>query len=361
MRARILTTLAACGLALAPIATADAPNQLTQLGQAPGLAEPGDRNAALDYWRLINLLGEDRLDLVDRLAEVQGLMHSGTEEDATPVDEPASLAPGGALAQEFAGEQDLIEDIVRASREASCDFQIRYEDGYAALLPHLSPMRKLARLLVVDARRLALAGEHAAATERLAAMLRMARHLTGDRLLISSLVGVAIADMAMREASWLLDRTDGDKAARGILSAAMDRFPQDDPYNVKAALRLEQDLVASLARQFRGPDAGERFVAAYLDISGEWANEQLEPVRAMDGAQFKAEIERAVDAFDLVFAAWDAQDASAELERVSQRFVQGDFGPVASTVVPAFGKVWERDRDAREQLEHFRGRVRGNG
>lgn len=360
MRHTSAALLILCGLGLAPATQASVvpPQWLhAQLGQS---VQEVQRNAALDYWRLVNTTPYEA-DLPARAREVISVLHPGPDGDAGPVEAPATLRPGGELEAELAEIADFLDDLQRASRETHCDFQVRYEDGYAALLPHLGQMRQFARLLAADARRLALAGDEEGAAERLATMLRMARHLTGDRILISSLVSAAISNMAIVEADWLLERTRGAGPVRAALARALDRFPPDDPFGVEAALRTERDLVASLARRFRGPNAGRDFADMFLAmVQSEDDTLRRRALGSLEGEQFKAEVEKAVDAFDLVFEAWGAGDPAAELDALGQRFVEGDFGTVAILVVPAFGKTYESDAKARARLEAFRNRVKGD-
>jgi hypothetical protein len=359
MRRSSIALVALCGLALTPSALAHAalPGAVVQ---AAGLGQAEDRNAALDYWRLMNTTTY-AADLPARAGEAFKVLHPDPDGDAQPVEAPATLLPGGELQGELAEIADFLDDLERASRETHCDFQVRYEDGYAAMLPHLGKMRGFARLLVTDARRLALAGDEVAAAERLATALRMARHLTGDRILISSLVSAAIADMAIKEAHWLLDRTDGAGDVRRTLDAALQRFPVEDAYGVEVALRTERDLVASLSRQFRGPRAGSEFADMFLQMAGETDEAVEREVRALDGEAFKAQVERAVDAFDLVFEAWKAADAQAELQGLGERFSEREFGTVALIVVPAFEKAQGSDAKARAKLDALKDRVKGNG
>lgn len=356
-----IAILALSGLALASHARAAAVPSTWFQSQVAVLQQAADRNAALDYWRLVNTTTYAD-DLPARAGEAFKLLHPNTEDEHQAIEAPASLLPGGQLAAELAEIADFMDDLERASRETHCDFQVRYEDGYAALLPHLGQMRNFARLLTTDARRLALAGDTQGAADRLATALRMARHITGDRILISSLVSAAIADMAMKEAYWLLDRTQDGREIMQILGEAVDRFPEEDPHKVELALRTERDLVASLARQFRGPNAGREFASLFAQMSGDDQDDSAGPsLRALNGEQFRLEVEKAVDAFDLVFEAWNADNPPAELRMLGEHFSNGDFGPVAFVVVPAFGHAYKSDARARERLQAFRDRVNGDG
>lgn len=355
MRATAIVLAAFCGLAAAPAAGA-----FPGAAAAIVYAQADERNAALEYWRLITVEhgGEE---LRGQVADALQAMHPGEDAEHPPIDEPASLKPGGALAIRLAELGGYLNDAERATRTPVCDFQIRYEDGYAVLMPHLGPLRGIARMMVADARRLALAGETEAAAGRLAAVLRLGRHVSSDRTVISSLVSVAITDAAIDEGRWLLERTANDPAVRRALAGGVARFPQHDPYNMEGALQVERDMVEVLARQFRGPRAGRDFLDAFGPAAAPDGDANTRAVAGMDARAFKAETERAVDAFDLILEAWRGEDAGAELSKIERRCEAGDFGVVASLVMPALGNAQARDARARAELEAFRSLVNGDG
>ena len=63
------------------------------------------------------------------------------------------------------------------------------------LLPHLGPMRQMARMLSQDAAIGVQAGDSARMMEDWAAIVRMSRHASEDGTLIGQLVGVGLLDM----------------------------------------------------------------------------------------------------------------------------------------------------------------------
>jgi len=188
-----------------------------------------------------------------------------------------------------------------------------------------------------------------------------AMSVSGDRILVSSLVSASIANSAIAEAHWLLDRSQDDVAAREVLQPALARYPVGDPFRAQEALRTERDLISSLARQFRGPHAGAEFADVFMQMTDEGEAAEARLVRALDGRGFKAEIERTVDLFDAVFEAWIDIDPQRSLAGIGERVASGDFGPVARIVVPAFGRTQLLDARARDRVEGLRQRVNDNG
>ncbi|MEO1007006.1 MAG: hypothetical protein AAFX79_00390 [Planctomycetota bacterium] len=322
---------AACGTAL------PAAHALAQAG--PRVGQRAELNAALDYWRIMEILGNDA-ELADAVREAADRLSRQDEDGVSvAVDIPGELRPGGATARLLVERSSSVAGLIRASSVPSCDFQIRYEDGFDALLPHLRSMRQSAWLLIVDARRVAAAGDLSGAAERLAATLRMARHVASDFTMISSLVAVSMAHSACVQAAWLLEQPGLADAQREALHAAALGFDPEDPFNLVGALTIEQDMVGLLATKYRGPDAGRRFAEGFIGDNWEGLEAEERAVAAMDGPRFREAIDRTVDAYDLLIDAWLAEDAEERLAAWGARLEAGDFGPIAILTVPSYGQV----------------------
>lgn len=91
--------------------------------------------------------------------------------------------------------QLIINTILDATEVKNCDWGMDFSQGISMELPPLSSMRKMARLVLADAKILASDGDHEAAINRCMSLYRMARHIN-DRVYISYLVGISINDMA---------------------------------------------------------------------------------------------------------------------------------------------------------------------
>ena len=97
-------------------------------------------------------------------------------------------------------ELELLEEIIE---HPALDFHLDYHQGFTMLLPHLAPLKQASQRLksaaLCDLRR----GDTARATTRIRAMLAIARGLGDERLVISQLVRIAIAHIALA-ANWEL-------------------------------------------------------------------------------------------------------------------------------------------------------------
>ena len=92
----------------------------------------------------------------------------------------------------------LIDLIRRGTEREECRFnRDSSRPRHSMLVQETAEMRELARLLLLSARRQAVDGHPAEAIADVARLIRMGEHLARDPLGISSLVGMAIDDLAL--------------------------------------------------------------------------------------------------------------------------------------------------------------------
>jgi hypothetical protein len=95
---------------------------------------------------------------------------------------------------------DLVRD---AAQLPKLDFQLDYVVGFNLLLPHLAPLKHAVQLLTTDTLCDLHRGDTAAATTNIHAMLMLVKAVADERLVISQLVRLAMAAIAMG-ATWEL-------------------------------------------------------------------------------------------------------------------------------------------------------------
>jgi hypothetical protein len=313
---RAALIIAAAGFLLAPMNAAVAQS-----------VRPEDRNAAIKYsWafftlpqELLNKVGEVGMDLSDTMFEKEAGKQPKDFVEAAKELEPYSIS---------------IQQLIDASKLRRCDHEIEYEKGIAALLPHLGKMRQAVRVLRFDARRLIIEGDAAAAAERIATMVRMARHLRSDRTLISSLVAAAITNTAAVEAEAELESGLLSAEARRTILAAFQELDAVDPFAMKEAVRGEQAMTLNwIKATFDGEDAGRRLLAmAVFDDPGAKASLMI---GSMNGTQLSAAVDLMSPYYDQVLAVWDQEDSVAQLQKLGERVKGGEFGPVGQVLAPA--------------------------
>lgn len=299
--------------------------------------KPEDRNAALAY---LSAIIEFPAPVRDAVRELDWTA-MGAELDAAK------------LPQAFADTVKLYRDnsnhwsettAVAASRQ-KCAFELSYENGFGMLMPQLSSLRNLARGLRFEARLLATEGKYDEAAARLATTLRIGAHATNDRVLISSLVGVAIARVAVDETRILLAAGKVSPAAAAALREAVAFVKATDGFAARAAIETERDMFTewfrlALAQSDKTPEA-------VLDLLGEQRNDEVAAkLRAMSADELRADTNRAQGAYTDVAAAWDQPDAAARLEVINTAVARGEYGFVASLLMPSFVKSHQSTTEA---------------
>jgi len=176
-----------------PRATARAPDANPDLGA----------NAALKYWAafaLLPTLDKDQEKLLEQWNKV-------------PLDAAAlKLIDGSRMSRVY---------LLRGTKLQRCDWSEDYEDGIRLVLPHLSKVRTLARLTALHARNEFEQGHWKAGAEDVTALLKLARHLEIDPMIIPNLVGYWTERMAIEAAAPYLPELKSvlPEAASAVLDA----------------------------------------------------------------------------------------------------------------------------------------------
>ena len=120
----------------------------------------------------------------------------------------------------------MLQEITEASRRPYGRFPIRYEDSFAALLPHLNHMRSLARAYRLRALVELSAGQSDAALADVQTILRLADKLNGEPIFISFLVRVAMLDIAGQPIWEGLAAHRWDESQLAALQAPLEKVDQ---------------------------------------------------------------------------------------------------------------------------------------
>ncbi len=307
--------------------TAHAQGQPSRTGKAAEAAAyktpaTRERNAALEYMTLRDTFSPEFLKLV-----------------AEEYRSETGWSPSEKLSVLLEENQPLIRRLMEASKLPTSDFGIRYEDGFDALLPHLSHMRQFSRVLAADARRLAIGGRTDDAAERLITCFRMAAHLTQDKILISSLVSMAISSLALGQAEMTArDYGMNDAARREVIKAARSLLTKDS-FGTRGCIQMEKQLaLASIRPNYKGK--GEN---AGRELARKLRGWQLGDEAAKDVEKLNEEqIDAQLDLLDRYYATltnlWDAKDAEVRLKELEERLAKGEFGVLVRNIAPALSK-----------------------
>jgi len=113
-----------------------------------------------------------------------------------------------------------IDMVLDAAEIPNCDWGTDFSKGMDALMPPLSDFRRLAYLVVADAKILAADGRYGPAIYHCMSLYRMARHIN-DRVYICYLVGIAI---------------------NGITNNCLNHIMAEMPQHARNMTRLKTDL-----------------------------------------------------------------------------------------------------------------------
>lgn len=337
------TLIALCGTSFAmaqPPSPAAAARSETV--ETPARVAPEHRNAAIKY---LMLAMEMPRDLTEKVAAVNYDACGVTLESIK--NDPAAAAALAAL------ESYDIAPWIKAASLAKYDLELATEEGFNLLLPHLGKLRSAARLVRWSAR-VALAQDRPEqAAERLAALTRMSRHVTQDRILISSLVGVAISAIAFDEMRTLAASGTLTQPARDSLVKTLESLDAADPFLTRAALRGERDLAGqSMRSRFAGPDAGSKLVELMMPASDQDDATRLRAriISAWDGERLIAETRRLDVAYDAMEEAWDSSDPQSAIQQFETRVGAEEFGPLAAILVPSTSRVFAASDRSKKDL-----------
>lgn len=157
--------------------------------RSPAAAQASDAkpdlgaNAALNYWTafaLLPTLDKDQEKLLDQWNKV-------------PLDAAArSLIDRSRESREY---------LRRGATFKHCDWSLDYSQGIRLVMPHLAKSRVLAPLAALDARYEFEQGHWKAGAEDVAALLKLARHLETEPMMIQQLVAYGIERTAIEAAA----------------------------------------------------------------------------------------------------------------------------------------------------------------
>ncbi|MHC4587382.1 MAG: hypothetical protein ACYS3N_22880 [Planctomycetota bacterium] len=149
-----------------------------------------------------------------------------------------------------------IKFTITAADVQNCDWGLDYSEGMSMVVPHLSHLRNLARLITAEAKVAAAEGNYELALDRSLSIMKTAGHI-GDDLLISYLVAVA-----------------HDKFAKKCIQGILSEMPED----MELLTGLKNDLAYVTGR---GPsaraavDADTRMVLADMRVEKVEENQVL--------------------------------------------------------------------------------------
>jgi hypothetical protein len=260
-------------------------------------------------------------------------------------------APSAAVRAVLRKAEPVLSAARGGARQEYSDFGLDYEQGYELLLPHLSQLRDVARLMAADAKLRLHEGNAAAAADQVASMYLMSDHLGGDATIISSLVGQVIFEAADRVAEAGIDRGAFGPAESGPLQDALKQLGEGDPFSMIGAIETEQLIMVDWLRD-RYAEAEDR-ASIFEDFSMEpGAAEALAGLSLVDDAQFNAALDQTDRTLGRIIEAFkmdDPAEARFLLEQIAAECQNGEHGPLA-LLMPNYAGLYQKMIEARAQV-----------
>lgn len=130
-------------------------------------------------------------------------------------------------------QRDIIKSALQAveqgTQRAGCRFDINYEGDINMLLPHLSEMRSLARILAAQAHIQAQKGNAQGTWQSISTLLRFADALRTEPTLVSQLVRLAIIGLATGTVYHLPDIALPDETQTGAINDLLTDLEDNSP------------------------------------------------------------------------------------------------------------------------------------
>lgn len=311
---------------------------------------PAVENAALRYWEAWFGLSEHMRQLGGATYTpdgIQPVLHFETthEKEVAKVERVLNAAA-------FWG----IDKLVEASKIEYCDFQ-RKPKGERELgeIPHLDAAEQSARLLAADAGRLLASNEPEGASERLATIFRMAEHIGRGVDISDSQWSIMIFEIGYEQTALFQDYMTED--VREILVKSLERFPDLDPFRLRAAFREHarfngESLAAEARSEYRDLLRGEHPKVDFEGITG-FIDEVY--YRSRFGRLSRAKIvhERLVMSV-LGRKITDAWHDEASFSEIMAQVSSGRHGFWAMMILDNASDLREEDHSARKQLTTLR-------
>jgi hypothetical protein len=138
------------------------------------------------------------------------------------------------LKQCLSDNADAIEFFKQASEKPHCWWKQEAKDNLVlnVLLPGLSPLRNIAKMMVWQAKLKAYDGHTEEAFDDLLVCYRAGRHLKGPRSLIEQLVGIGIQALSTSGILSILDNQEVDSQLLKNLQGRLEKLTAEDTYTI---------------------------------------------------------------------------------------------------------------------------------
>jgi hypothetical protein len=228
-----------------------------------------------------------------------------------------------------------------------CDFGIEYERGFAAIMRHLGSARASIRLLELDTRRCLVSNDRTAAANRAAAILHLAKHITSDHTIMSSLVAGAAVDSARRAVQSIVAGGPLPADAAADLREAIQSLLGDDVLGIKASFGVEAQMLETSLYLETVDDTRQAAIDGGYNLQALEGTEKDPELVTRRIAKQQSDQLRAF--YTEVSSAWNDRD---KIQALATRGEAGEWGtPVSTGAGPMVVKVYDAMVTSRNTLE----------
>jgi hypothetical protein len=149
----------------------------------------------------------------------------------------------------LADNQAPLALAMQGYRKPRCVFTTDYHLGFAAPVPNLLKTRAVAQMLTFSARRAAAEGRGKQAAEFLAAVFRLSRGISRQRMLISHMIGIVCEDIAIAGVRDILTDGKADEAFLSAMAGVLAAHEKNRP-GLLECLKVEESGTMLAAAQF---------------------------------------------------------------------------------------------------------------
>ncbi len=297
--------------------------------------------------------GDDSKNGAAKLIEVMKTLRASRElddlthayEKLLMIDDDDQMNEEGALRSDVARKRVELSEhalaVVRRTLQSEYfEFGVDRSAGVGMLLPHLGPIRTIARLLTLKAQILIRENNWQEAGLVVVDMLRLATVARNDRTAISALVGAAIGQKALGilEEAMTEQRLD----AASAMPFRMATMHTDlDPYGFRGALLGEYEMMRDSAHYLTDDDGddGDDGVELLAQLGGNRAERMW--LAALDTEQYLEELERVREVCMMLDEAVDAGDmmeCGVRINHIMDEVAKERHGLLAAILL----KPWQR-------------------
>ena len=253
-------------------------------------------------------------------------------------------------------------EILRMAHAATSmeytDFGLNTDEGMMSMLPHLSPMRELSRLMELEANNHRANGRETDSARALSSLLRLSTQTASDGVIINSLVGTAAMDSAFDSLEEAIARGEFDAEGAAIVLKGFD-VDRHDPYRFGAATAKEFEQLELTLTMMEDPGT------EFSEMFG-WTGDESDPSAAseletMSREELLADLQASEPGFELAAQAMNEDDperARAMIAELARDIEDGRYGRLAPLVMPVYDKILENKIRAGERYLKYDGILR---